>query len=218
LAANHFWESMGFVALAYRAGSLTRGQKSEVSGQKENARVHIFWQKRIRAGDTTTPWWFPSRTAGGAIREDRIVLPIPPGTHWSDAKPLILPDNTGILPVSEQMEHGQDARGTKQKLPAPRAKAVAKPMALGRNGLIYEIPRPGETLPEAKGAIQTRPKVKRAKRACDPRLVSAARELRDRWLEHVNASPIVANGKYDVTRTIADKTATGRDALKLLAA
>ena len=27
----------------------------------------------------------------GAIREDRLVLPIPPGTHWSDAKPLILP-------------------------------------------------------------------------------------------------------------------------------
>jgi hypothetical protein len=215
LAANHFWESMGFVALAYRAGSLTRGQKSEVSGHKENARVHIFWQKRIRAGDTTTPWWFPSRTAGGAIREDRIVLPIPPGTHWSDAKPLILPGNTGILPVLEQKEHGQDARGTKNKPREKKAKVAATPLATSRNGLIYEIPRPGAPLPKVPEA---KPKAPRAKRVCDPRLVSAARELRDRWLEHVNASPIVANGKYDVTRSIADQTANARDAMKLLAA
>src|SRR5688500_19776918 len=41
-------------------------------------RVHIFWQRRIRAGDTgekATPYWFPSQTTSGAIREDRIVLP-----------------------------------------------------------------------------------------------------------------------------------------------
>jgi hypothetical protein len=28
----------------------------------------------MRAGDTTTPSWFPRKTAGGLIREDRIVL------------------------------------------------------------------------------------------------------------------------------------------------
>ncbi len=70
IAANRFWEAMGFVPLAYRAGSEKKG------------RVHIFWQRRIRAGDTDTPWWFPAQTSGGSIREDRIVLPIPPGTHW----------------------------------------------------------------------------------------------------------------------------------------
>jgi hypothetical protein len=204
LAANYFWESMGFVALAYRAGGEKRGTKGA-------ARVHIFWQKRIRSGDTTTPWWFPSKTAGGAIREDRIVLPIPPGTHWSDAKPLILPAEE--LPVVSGQLPGEEKRKV-----APKAKAVPKPMALGRNGLIYAIPRPGETLPEAKRESQPKPKVKRAKRACDPRLVSAARELRDRWLEHVNASPIVANGKYDVSRVIADQTANARDAMKMLAA
>ncbi len=74
IEANRFWEAMGFVPLAFRAGS------------EKKSRVHIFWQKRIRKDDTTTPWWFPSKTAGGSIREDRIVLPIPPGTHWSDAK------------------------------------------------------------------------------------------------------------------------------------
>ena len=79
IEANRFWESMGFVPLAFRAGSAAK------------SRVHIFWQKRIRQGDTTTPYWFPANTTGGSIREDRIVLPIPPGTHWSDAKPRILP-------------------------------------------------------------------------------------------------------------------------------
>ena len=68
IEANHFWESLGFVPLAFRAGS------------RQKDRVHIFWQKRIRAGDTTTPWWFPAQTTGGSIREDRLVLPIPPGS------------------------------------------------------------------------------------------------------------------------------------------
>src|SRR5206468_634898 len=81
IAANRFWEAVGFVPLAYRAGS------------REKGRVHIFWQRRIRRGDDETPWWFPSQTSAGSIREDRLVLPIPPGTHWSDAKPLILPSD-----------------------------------------------------------------------------------------------------------------------------
>src|SRR5258706_12784466 len=51
IEANHFWESLGFIPLAFRAGSRGKG------------RVHIFWQRRIRAGDTTTPYWFPSQTS-----------------------------------------------------------------------------------------------------------------------------------------------------------
>ena len=81
LEANRFWESLGFVP-AFPHGSRGKG------------RVHIFWQRRIREGDEGqggTPWWFPSQTGGGSIREDRLVLPIPPGKHWSDAKPIILP-------------------------------------------------------------------------------------------------------------------------------
>src|SRR4030095_532273 len=35
LKANYFWESLGFVPIAFRSGS---------SGKK---RVHIFWQRRI---------------------------------------------------------------------------------------------------------------------------------------------------------------------------
>ncbi|HEV2293502.1 MAG TPA: GNAT family N-acetyltransferase [Tepidisphaeraceae bacterium] len=69
LAANYFWESLGFVPIAFRAGS---------AGKK---RVHIFWQKRTVEGDAT-PWWYPFKTDQGAMREDRIVFPIPPRVHW----------------------------------------------------------------------------------------------------------------------------------------
>ena len=79
LPANRFWEAMGFVPLAYRAGSAGKG------------RVHVFWQRRIVDGDAQTPWWYPSATGGGAIREDRLVLPIPEGQHWSEARPQVLP-------------------------------------------------------------------------------------------------------------------------------
>jgi hypothetical protein len=164
---------MGFVPLAFRAGS------------EKKARVHIFWQKRIRQGDTTTPYWFPAKTNGGSIREDRIVLPIPPGTHWNDAKPMILPgDTTPALPA-----------------PVKRAKkeAVDKPAPVKRNGLMFDIPKQGEPLPEAKKP----PREKAPKRKADPKLVSAARELRDRWLEQVNAgAPLLPNAKYDVARAL----------------
>src|SRR5687768_8809198 len=79
LAANHFWESMGFVPVAFRAGS---------SGKK---RVHIFWQRRVCDGDTQTRWWYPCQTSSGAIREDRLVFPIPPGTHWSEVRAVAMP-------------------------------------------------------------------------------------------------------------------------------
>ncbi len=72
LDANYFWESLGFVPIAFRAGS------------DKKRRVHIFWQKRICDGDTTTPYWYPFQTSSGAIRADRLVFPIPPGVHWKD--------------------------------------------------------------------------------------------------------------------------------------
>jgi hypothetical protein len=180
IQANHFWESMGFVALAFRAGSAAK------------SRVHIFWQKRIRQGDTTTPWWFPSQTTGGSIREDRIVLPIPPGTHWSDAKPLVLPG--GPMP------------GDAPALPAPKAKrskpkraAPVRPSTAPTGGFWFAAPKPAV---EAKSEINERePKVKPKN---DPRLVAAARELRDRWLERVNDDPSVlfSKGKYEVSREL----------------
>lgn len=182
IAANRFWEAMGFVPLAFRSGS------------EKKSRVHIFWQKRIRAGDTTTAWWFPSKTAGGSIREDRIVLPIPTGTHWSDAKPLIFPVNSG---ESKALPSPTRARKSKP--------VMEKPSPIRRNGLMFEIPKQGEPLPEAMPEKESKPKADRVKRTCDPRLVTAARELRDRWLEQVNADPSVlrCRAKYEIERTPA---------------
>src|SRR5688572_2521737 len=104
IEANHFWESMGFVALAYRAGS------------EKKSRVHIFWQKRIREGDTETPWWFPSETNGGAIGEARLVLPIPPGKRWSDEMPVILPKSD----ATPKLDGPKPPRAKKEKPAAPK--------------------------------------------------------------------------------------------------
>src|SRR5688572_20848371 len=58
IQANYFWESIGFVPLAFRTGSASK------------QRIHIFWQRRVRGDDETTPYWFPSLTKAGAVRED----------------------------------------------------------------------------------------------------------------------------------------------------
>jgi hypothetical protein len=61
-------------------------------------------------------------------------------------------------------------------------------------------PAKPETAQE-KPARAPRKKVKH-----DPRLVAAARELRDRWLEQVNATPLLSHGKYDITRALSANT------------
>src|SRR5262249_35034191 len=155
IEANRFWESMGFVPLAFRAGS------------ESKRRTHIFWQKRIRQGDATTPWWFPAETKGGALMEDRLVFPIPPGTHWSEAKPIVLPRDT----QPRQLE-GPAARATPKKKPA----VLFKPAPLS-GGLWFAPP----VVPEAKAEKPKRAKKPKVKN--DPKFIAAARELRDRWLE-----------------------------------
>jgi hypothetical protein len=60
-------------------------------GARARRRVHIFWQRRINDGDTVTPYWYPSMTNQGAIREDRLVFPIPPGTHWTEVQAISIP-------------------------------------------------------------------------------------------------------------------------------
>ena len=48
------------------------------------------------------------------------------------------------------------------------------------------------------------PRAKREKQKNDPKLVAAARELRDRWLEHVSDGRVLAGsqGKYAVGRSL----------------
>lgn len=231
LAANYFWESMGFVPLAFRAGSRGRGRKSEDRGQSSTlrlrpegrsedrgqigalrpdsgqARVHIFWQRRIRAGDTTTPYWFPSQTSSGAIREDRLVLPIPPGVHWRAAMPIVLPggEKAQIEDQSSGLK-GSDVRG--QRLAKrDRGKEPRPRNLISSGGLRFAVP--GESVAEVKSENRTRSKIKMRVKKNDPKLVAAARELRDRWMERVNGEQaVLACGKYDVSRSLAEPRAT----------
>lgn len=194
IQANWFWESIGFVPLAFRTGS------------RNKQRVHIFWQRRIREGDTTTPYWFPSQTKSGAIREDRLVLPIPLGTHWRDAKPIVLP---GV----------NDAPAQQCALPPTRPPAVNKKFT-AKVAVIQSIEKKLKVVPQGKAAVVTAsgiryldrgdyvpevpvkpqrpPRAPAAKH--DPKHVAAVRELRDRALEHINSTPMLLGGKYDVSR------------------
>ncbi len=212
IQANWFWESIGFVPLAFRTGS------------RSKQRIHIFWQRRVRDNDDTTPYWFPAQTEAGAIGEDRIVLPIPPGTHWRDAKPMLLP---GLPPPPPEMPQllpgGQPVRIRPEKPQLTRAQAAAiarsKSAHLGgaplgkraviRGGRIKYVDIPGfdpnvdapdELLPAAKAKKPRAPRQKN-----DPKYVAAACELRDRYLEEVNLDRLLpaAQGKYDVSRQLA---------------
>ncbi|HEX3357504.1 MAG TPA: GNAT family N-acetyltransferase [Tepidisphaeraceae bacterium] len=190
IAANHFWESLGFVPLAFRTGS--RGK-----GAKGGARVHIFWQRRIREGDTTTPYWFPSQTSSGAIREDRLVLPIPPGVHWSDAKPVILP---GEESTKLEARNSKQIATTRERVPRSKIQNERAPVkALGGWGFVPPKPDKSRRAERKTTERVPRPKVKN-----DPRLIAAARELRDCWLEKANSDGLLleSRGKYEVSRPI----------------
>lgn len=206
LQANYFWEAMGFLPIAFRTGS------------RRAERIHIFWQRRVRSGDTQTPFWFPSMTTGGAIREDRIVLPIPPHVHWKDAKPVVLPQPVGLPAVQA---NGLPAPGSPKMLggtvqktqPSYRERmlgAAAKSKHLRGSlpghfrlktaGGIRHVPV-SETAEGAAAAKPVKPKVIRPKVSQDHR--DQARELRDRFLEEVNAYGLLESGKYDVSRVLA---------------
>ncbi|HEV7300795.1 MAG TPA: hypothetical protein VGN72_15625 [Tepidisphaeraceae bacterium] len=218
IEANQFWEAMGFVALAFRSGSRTKGKGGA-------ARTHIFWQKRIRQGDEVTPWWFPSKTAGGAMNEDRIVLPIPPGVNWRDAMPVVLPEGEGMPNVECQLpdekkaverrrvdsSNRKSAIANRQSVkPAVRARVQFGPPVMEQteaaaSEVVGESPALQTT---AMAVVKAKPQ-RKAKKA-DPRLIAAARELRDRWLDEVNAGRFVGQGKYDVTRVMSGSEGTVR--------
>jgi hypothetical protein len=189
--ANRFYESMGFVPIAYRGGS------------KKKKRVHIFWQKRIREGDAQTPWWFPSETRGGLMDAARIALPIMPGVKWSDELPVLSVVEGPVLEVPEVESEMEESEETPVRVP--------KPVARKRNpGGFYFGP----------AEVEKPSKPKKIKKV-NPELASKARELRDKYLEQFNANPplLAAGpiGKYEVARQI-DTNVTIEVGPKLLAA
>ncbi len=122
LEANRFWEAMGFVPIAFRTGSRKKRVMSEKlrsdefqnsesgthhssthhSSLSTSPRIHLFWQKKIRGEDDPVSYWYPAKTGGGAMMADRLVFPIPPGTHWRDVLPIVLPE------VEDKQEDASD--------------------------------------------------------------------------------------------------------------
>jgi hypothetical protein len=192
LAANWFWESMGFIPLAFRAGS----------GRKK--RVHIFWQRRIVEGDETTPLWYPFQTNAGAIRADRLVLPIMPGVHWKDVQAVELPKAERALPepspASEKAE-----RPRKQRIPKiPQSARHEKETPVHTIGGIRLAPPAPEPAPEPTPAKPPAPRQRKPAERIGPKYLAGARELRDRYLERVNSTPMALAGKYAVGRALPD--------------
>ena len=164
---------------------------TKAGGKNGKPRIHLFWQKRVRAEDDVTPWWYPSTTGGGELREDRLVFPIPPGVAWRDVLPIVLTDQRSAVA-------GQSSERTMKK---PRAKRVLKAPIL-KGGLWFAHQAVVEKVAPAKDeASLAKPKI-------DPRLTKLARELRDRWTERAAAGLILpAPAKHDVRRMIASSTA-----------
>jgi ribosomal protein S18 acetylase RimI-like enzyme len=241
LAANKFWEAMGFVALAYRMGG---GRKSEVgmrNAERQRAdvsdsgnsafsiptshfpgpRIHILWQKRINAGEETA-WWYPSLTGAGAIREDRVVLPIPLDQHWTETRPAVLP--TVAPPEAKGAESGGGFAGKPRKfadgvteddqgrlwregkrLMTPQD--VRASLGVGEHGL-FSVPDGVELVGELP-----KPVAKKAARKFDPKAKQFARDLRDQWLSHVNDGGLLLTGqeRYATSRQLPAR----RDAIAL---
>lgn len=216
IAANRFWEAMGFVPLAFRTGS------REGRSRRDQPRIHIFWQRRVREGDAGsgggsggTPYWYPCQTNAGAIREDRLVFPIPEGVRWDEAMPVILPSD------ARQLARAGAERVVKSlpAPPAPQAKNPQPPKPVrppGRpaGGMWYGPPAAGSaaagTLVEQRSEMVKKERVSRPRQKHDPKHVAMARELRDRYLEAVNAGKIPLPepdpdaAKYDVSRRVED--------------
>jgi ribosomal protein S18 acetylase RimI-like enzyme len=202
LDANWFWESLGFVPLAFRAGGKRK---------KQGGRVHIYWQKRIVHGDERTPWWYPFQTNGGAIRADRLVWPIPPRVHWSEVKPpeiLARAPRPSLPKEKKQRTGGTPVPRRGDQVPGPgkvgilvggRIKYVQRP------GCVAPAPAAAPALPGVPVGEQPKP-TKRHAGSTDPVLLGKVRELRDRCLEHVNREPgaLAPAGKYDVTRALPE--------------
>jgi hypothetical protein len=82
---------------------------------------------------------------------------------------------------------------------------MGKKAVITRSGIKY-VDRT-DFVPEldAPDVLAEAPKPRRApkpRQKNDPKLVSAARELRDRYLEHINSGALLPQGKYDVSRML----------------
>src|SRR5689334_9858588 len=102
--------------------------------------------------------------------------------------PLLLP-SAGALPKEELRDELpkrlQGTRTKQEKSAQPRTSNYG----LSRSKLHFIVPKPASAPTEKRKAVKN-----------DPRLVAAASELRDRWLEEVNGGRYLptADAKYDL--------------------
>ncbi|MGB7159138.1 MAG: hypothetical protein WBD40_13800 [Tepidisphaeraceae bacterium] len=214
LDANYFWQSMGFLPIAFRAGS---------TGKR---RVHIFWQRRIDRLHSVTPspnhsvtpasFWYPCQTNAGAIREDRLVFPIPPGTHWSEVQAVVVPTERRGLGVG-----GRELEEKTKRLPSPTRNPKPEPRdptgVISSGGLRFAVNGAGGSAfgSEAQARREVgggkkrptthhpRPTAAKPRVKIDPKLSAAARHLRDCWMERANDRLLIApKGKYDLSRAL----------------
>jgi hypothetical protein len=197
LPANNFWAACGFTALAWRTGS--RGKQ----------RPHIWWCRRVRQGDTF-PLWFPHRTQGGAIGEERLVIPIMPGQHWSDPVPTFMPSAQGETALASGLPAIEKERANRVE-EAAKAKADRVQIAVAGSTGTDSGPRPvitaqgirfiGGAMPPPRGGRSQQPRVKRV---TDPEMRRKCRDLRDRYLEALESGQLTLPnlGKYEVGRIV----------------
>ena len=204
LDANRFWQSLGFVPLAYRGGG---------GGAAKKQRTHVFWQRRVHQGDDC-PWWYPSQTTGGSIREDRLVLPIPPDQEWSAIRPVLLPGMRDAKQIAADAKAAKPARARKQK--AAKVAAV-EPSGIASGGFRFATPAPVEPTP---AAVETFKPAKKPAEKNDPALVRKVRTLRDLYLLEVNSGRILleSKGTHDVGRVLPGVTADAVPPSQLLPA
>ena len=160
------------------------------------------------------PYWYPLQTNAGAIREDRIVFPIPPGVHWSEVRAVEVP--RAGAEVTGRESGVVERRERSHRRPATHdGRAPSARLKITTGGLRF-AEAAGEPSPE-KTARAPKPKRPAAaakagpagRRRIDPTYLAAARELRDRWMERVNGGQGNAGwldgprGKYAVSRTVA---------------
>ena len=217
LGANRFWEAMGFVPLAFRTGSIGKKVKG-ADGVVRVGRVHIFWERRVRRDDVEMPWWYPSQTGSGAVRADRLVFPIPPGRGWYEEMPRVVPGvsedgsaSTVMIPIEGEAVKMLEGEKKKEKSAKPRAVGKKKKkeevgVGVAKRGGLWFAPTKEEVKARKEEAKAEGKRRKKAAVKNDPRLVAAARELRDRWLEGVNAGRVEglpeAGGRYEVGRVV----------------
>jgi hypothetical protein len=89
----------------------------------------------------------------------------------------------------------------------PKRQVVTAASGL-RFGVAAAVEKKRETVREGEPSKSREPKRKRKN---DPKFVAAARELRDRYLEHLNAggAALPSYGKYDVSRMLPAVTSDG---------